>query len=151
MIWSILSFELVCEFLVRPSLRSYRALIRTDKAFTPTTARHINTFHLICEGVALLLYIPNVSCVLAGTCDDKLFLSGAEAAKWAVTSPNDAKATISRFLLGLTFLRTFGLVRHWKQMWINYTFEGRTDSKPESCKSIKVYFAHVVSKSCAIF
>jgi hypothetical protein len=32
-------------------------------------------------------------------------------------------------MLGLTFLRTFGLVRHWKQMWINHTFES---SKGES-------------------
>lgn len=97
---------------------------------------------MICEMVALILYVPPVFCVLtSGQCEDRML--GAQDALWAVTSPDAAKAALGRFTLGLTFLRTFGLVRHWKQMWINHTFEGR---KPESSKSNQSFSEHSLSQ-----
>ena len=50
---------------------------------------------------------------------------------WALTSSKLSKAVAGRFLVGLTFLRSFGLARHWKQMWLNHTYEG---NDRERCK-----------------
>lgn len=116
-VWSILVVELLFEFLIRPS--NYRELVTSDKAFAPTTARHINRYHLLCEALALILYIPDVSCAASKSCSS----IGGYPPLWAITSLSFWKAAAGRFLLGLTFLRAFGLVRHWKQMWINHTFE----------------------------
>jgi len=118
-VWSILTIELMFEFLIRPS--NYYALVMSDKAFAPTTARHINRFHLVCESLALILYIPEVSCILSKTCSYEYII--VQSPLWAILSRNGWKAALGRFLLGLTFLRAFGLVRHWKQMWINHTFD----------------------------
>lgn len=123
-VWVILVLELAIEVLIRPP--NYGALMTTDKAFAPSTARHINRFHLVFEIIALALYIPQVSCSLSATCQDGLFrpfLDRARAPLWALTSLHDSEAVLGRLDLGLTFLRAFGLIRHWKQMWINYTFE----------------------------
>jgi hypothetical protein len=40
----------------------------------------------------------------------------------AILGPSHGDAAKGRFILGLTSLRFFGVIRHWKQMWINNTF-----------------------------
>ena len=40
----------------------------------------------------------------------------------AVIGETHAQSARGRFFLGLTALRLFGLIRHWKQMFINNTF-----------------------------
>jgi len=123
-VWSILVIELIFEFFIRP--RSYHDLIKSDKAFAPATARYINRYHLICEALALILYIPEVSCSVSRSCKSINYI-GTEAPLWAITSVSGWKAALGRFLLGLTFLRAFSLVRHWKQMWINHTYDKKDD------------------------
>lgn len=125
-----MAIELLFEFLVRPP--EYEHTMQTDKAFSPATARHVNFFHLFCESLALIFYLPQIICPFQNSCRDGQFLPShlASPAIAAVTSPHDGHAALGRFMLSLTFLRTFGLVRHWKQMWINSTYENRCQ---ESC------------------
>lgn len=51
-------------------------------------------------------------------------LSLVQASIDAITSQSTWKAAAGRVVIGLTFLRVFGLVRHWKQMWLSHTFVG---------------------------
>jgi hypothetical protein len=126
----MLGFELLFEYLIRPS--DYNEMIASDKAFAPSTARHINSFHLFFESLSLLLFIPNLPCVFQRKCADDVYFSAVWASTRAVTDKNGAIAAFARFCLGLNFLKAFGLFRHWKQMWINRTFER---GKTTSCKS----------------
>jgi hypothetical protein len=45
-----------------------------------------------------------------------------DAALSATLGTSSARAAFGRFRIGLAALRLFGLVRHWKQMWIKNTF-----------------------------
>ena len=126
--WAILLIELVFEVLIRPS--NYYSLIKSDKAFAPSTARYINRFHLVCESLALALFIPTASCSMAQTCSNSFNMS--TSALWSLTSTEDWEAAVGRLALGLTFLRAFGLVRHWKQMWIDFTFEQGKEKRSKS-------------------
>jgi hypothetical protein len=126
-VWVVLIVELFLEFLIRP--KHYQELVRSDKAFAPSTARLLNRFHFVCESLSLLLYIPQAYCGLSANC-----FNGNGASRrtlWALTSSNLSEAIAGRFLAGLTFLRSFGLARHWKQMWLNHTYD-RSDK--ERCK-----------------
>lgn len=123
----VLFLELVFECMIRPS--DYRALIETDKAYAPLTARNINRFHIGFELIALLMFIPSIICIATDTCGDRIWFNGMEAAVSAVKSEDAWRATIGRFSLSLTFLRSFGLVRHWKQMWILHTLEGKNSNE----------------------
>lgn len=138
-VWIILGLELLFEYLIRPS--DYHDLIRSDKAFAPSTARHINSFHLFFESLSLLLFIPQLPCVFnRRQCGDDILFSSVWASVHAVYESDLRTAAFARGCLGLTFLKAFGLFRHWKQMWINRTFErGTTDS----CKSSFVVFFSV--------
>jgi hypothetical protein len=129
-VWIILGLELFFEFLIRPE--DYHELITSDKAFAPSTARHINSFHLFFESLSLLLFIPQLPCVFKQQCGDDIYFSAIWASIHAVTDHDGARAAWARARLGLTFLKAFGLFRHWKQMWINRTFER---GKTNSCKS----------------
>ncbi len=40
----------------------------------------------------------------------------------AILGDTHGEAARGHFLMGVTALRFFGVVRHWKQMWINNTF-----------------------------
>ena len=125
-VWVILGLELLFEFLIRPV--DYHELINSDKAFAPATARHINSFHLFFESLSLLLFIPQLPCVFRGQCGDDIYFSAIWASIHSVTDINGTSAAFARSRLGLTFLKAFGLFRHWKQMWINRTFEsGKTE------------------------
>jgi len=139
-VWCILVLELAFEFLLRPS--NYDSLISADKAYAPSTARHINRYHLFFEASALLLFIPTAQCVFRNTCRDSIYLSGIESAISSVKSTEGWRAALGRLSNGLIFLRCFGLVRHWKQMWIAHTFEGNHDSEGGKC-SIQDAFGNI--------
>jgi hypothetical protein len=121
-VWIILAIELIFEFIIRPP--NYFDLMQSEKAFAPATARHINRYHLFCEVLALLLFIPQMSCVFDNFCGESMPLSLVQASIDAITSQSTWKAAAGRVVIGLTFLRVFGLVRHWKQMWLSHTFVG---------------------------
>lgn len=118
--WGILALELIFECLIRPS--NYQQLVASDKAYAPSTARHINSFHLICEFIALALFIPEFYCLGTGVCGKRIPFSGVNSALNAVLGPTKGESVLGRFCIGLNSLRIFGLVRHWKIMWINRTF-----------------------------
>lgn len=127
--------ELVFEYAIRPA--GYHRLIKSDKAYAPSTARHINRFHLVCEFFALLLFIPQFSCIVnPEVCGERAPGSLSFAALLAVLGTSKRMSSLGRFIIGLSFLRVFGLVRHWKKMWINDTFYGANG--PENCKHVDV-------------
>lgn len=112
--------ELIIEWLIRPD--NYGQLVNSDKAYAPSTARHINSFHMIFEAIALLLFIPQFDCLLTKECGKRILFSGVDSALNAVLGPTKAKSVFGRFVIGLSALRIFGLIRHWKNMWINRTY-----------------------------
>ncbi|KAG7349730.1 adenylate cyclase family protein [Nitzschia inconspicua] len=120
-VWIVLALELIFEIMIRPS--NYYQLIRSDKAFAPSTARYISNFHLVFESLALLTYIPEFACIGdPESCTRKAFFSRVKASADAILGPTHGDAAWGRLILGLTSLRFFGVIRHWKQMWINNTF-----------------------------
>jgi hypothetical protein len=133
-VWVILAVELLLELMIRPF--NYRELIHSDKAFAPATARHINLYHFVCESLALVLYIPDAICGLSRDCSGGLSLAASQAPLLATTSLSRGKAMLGRIAVGLVFLRSFGLARHWKQMWLNHNFEG---GNRESCKCYDMF------------
>ena len=118
-VWSILVLELLFEVLIRP--KGYSVLIESDKAFAPSTARHINLFHLVFETLALATFVPEFQCVGDDFCQRQTVFSRAQASMDSILGATHADAARGRFLLGLTVLRMFSVVRHWKQMWIGNT------------------------------
>ena len=124
MVWGILALELLFEVIIRP--KNYSELIASEKAFAPSVARHINRFHLIFEFLALLTFIPEFNCLVhggMGMCDRISHFDRVQASMDAVLGRSNAAAARGHFLLSITALRFFGVVRHWKQMWINNTFQ----------------------------
>lgn len=121
-VWSVLVLELIFEVIIRPP--RYSELIQSDRAFAPSTARYINRFHLIFEGIALITYVPNFACLSADDiCWRESRFSRVMASMDAIVGETHAQSAKGRFFLGLTVLRLFGLIRHWKQMFINNTFQ----------------------------
>ncbi len=110
------------EVFIRPS--EWRALIRSEKAFLPSTCRYLSTFHLIAETVALILFIPEFSCVLTGdTCGgERNRITLGELDIQALYGPTKADSFWGNLYLCMLRLRIFGLVRHWTKMWLNCTF-----------------------------
>jgi len=88
------------------------------------TARNINRYHLVCETLGLLLFIPNFPCVFDDNCGERIQCSNIWASLLAVTDDNGGKAAVGHIFLGLNFLRVFGLVRHWKQTWLDHAGQG---------------------------
>lgn len=121
--------ELFFEWLIRPS--NYHQLHLSEKAYSPTVARHINTFHLITETIALLLFVPEFDCLATRECGKRIPFGGIDAALRAIFGPTRAEGALGRFSIGLTALRMVGLVRHWKIMWINRTFRDHSISVSE--------------------
>jgi hypothetical protein len=151
-VWIILVFELVFQVLIRPS--DYHDILHTEKAFLPSTARHINSFHLTYEALALILFFPHVICTLSTKCVDGPFLSRAKAPLLALTSASRFEAVLGRLDLSLTFLRAFGLIRHWKQMWIRSAFEAEKKdegtSTPPSGKQFLSCLGKVSCVNCSL-
>jgi hypothetical protein len=130
-VWLILLFELVLEYLLRPT--DYSELITSDRAFAPATARYVNLFHLVFELLGLILFIPRIPCAFTkARCGLRTTFSPINAALNSIKSSQGWRSAGGRFYLGLTYLRAFGLVRHWKQMWINHTFDDRSDQ--DTCR-----------------
>ena len=124
-IWVILILELIFEIMIRP--KDYWQLIRSDKAYKPSTARYINQLYVVGEAIALVTYIPEIVCIknttevcLGSGFFGRFTLEHASAA--AVLGPTRLNSLLGRIVLGSMALRFFGVIRHWKQMLINQTF-----------------------------
>jgi hypothetical protein len=120
-VWCILMAELLFELFIRPD--GFQDLIVSDKAYAPTTVRFINAFHLIIESASLFCFIPEFYCLFSGiSCSKRLDFSFFNAALMGVTGPSRLEFFYGKAFFALIRLRVFGLVRHWKKMWINNTF-----------------------------
>jgi hypothetical protein len=121
-IWTILCLELIFEVFIRPD--GYHKLIRSDKAFTPTTVRYISALHLLVEFFSLICFVPEFVCLFQTqtTCDGRPVFSFLHSTMLALTGPNRGRALAGRAFYAIMRLRVFGLVRHWKNMWINAKF-----------------------------
>lgn len=121
-VWCILICELLFEIFIRPD--GYSELIISDKAYAPTTVRFINAFHLLVESISLLCFIPEFYCLISQelACDNKLNFSFFNAALTGVIGPTSLDFFYGKAYFALIRFRVFGLVRHWKKMWINNTF-----------------------------
>jgi len=120
-VWSILSLELFLEWIIRP--KDYFEQILSEKSFSPPTARNINSFHLIFESISLFLYVPEFFAFCSGATDHPIPFSLMWGSIRAVLGPTKWLSAAGRFCVGLRTLRMFGLIRHWKKMWINCAFE----------------------------
>ena len=116
-VWSALVLELILELIVRP--KGYSDLIQSDRAFSPSTARHISRFHIVFESIALVTYIPEFRCIGSELCESDSVFSRVALSLDIITGESQGVSARGRFLLGLTVLRLFGPIRHWKQMFIN--------------------------------
>jgi len=112
------------EVFIRPS--EWRALIRSDKAFLPSTCRYLSTFHLVAEMIALILFIPEFFCLFSGdgdTCGgERSGITLGELVIQALFGPTKRESFYGNAYLCMLRLRIFGLVRHWTKMWLNCTF-----------------------------
>ena len=117
-VWSILSLQLIFEIFIRPD--DYRALIKSEKAFMPTTARFISGFHLVVEAISLAFFVPEFLCLFQPdvACDERPHFSLAQATLLAINGPTRLKAIAGRAFYACIRLRVFGLVRLWKNMWL---------------------------------
>eukprot|EP00531_Pseudo-nitzschia_arenysensis_P016933 CAMPEP_0116141452 /NCGR_PEP_ID=MMETSP0329-20121206/14390_1 /TAXON_ID=697910 /ORGANISM="Pseudo-nitzschia arenysensis, Strain B593" /LENGTH=1340 /DNA_ID=CAMNT_0003636637 /DNA_START=322 /DNA_END=4340 /DNA_ORIENTATION=- len=121
-VWLILVMELVVGVFVRPE--GWNNLVRSDKAYTPQTRRHIANVHLIVESISLLFFVPVFYCIFSNetSCSERIRFSFLEAALAAVLGRSLSQAFYGRFLYGIVRLRVFALVRHWRNLWLNNTF-----------------------------
>lgn len=121
-VWFALVIELIMEVFIRPS--EWRALIKSDKAFFPSTCRYLSTFHLIAETVSLIFFIPEFMCVFSEKpCGGiRNGLSLGELVISALFGPSKLDSFYGNAYLCMLRLRIFGLVRHWTKMWLNCTF-----------------------------
>ena len=122
LVWIVLACELLLEIFIRPD--GYKALIKSDKAYLPSTVRYLNTFHLVSEMVSLVFFIPEFFCLFdsSKTCGDRYSFSLANACIMSLYGPDRLHAFYGTAFLCILRLRIFGLVRHWTKMWINNTF-----------------------------
>ncbi|KAL7581269.1 hypothetical protein ACA910_006040 [Epithemia clementina (nom. ined.)] len=120
-VFLVLLLELLFEVFIRPD--GYKKLIISEKAFSPQTVRFINAFHFVVETFSLLIFIPEFYCLFShDSCSTRFKFSFFNAALVAVTGPTRAQSTYGRAYFALVRLRIFGVVRHWKNMWITNTF-----------------------------
>lgn len=109
------------EVFIRPN--GYRALIRSDRAYLPSTVRYLNTFHLVSEMISLIFFIPEFICLFGSkSCGDRYAFSLANACLMSLYGPDRLHAFYGTAFICILRLRIFGLVRHWTKMWINNTF-----------------------------
>ena len=121
-VFCVLLLELLFELFIRPD--GYQQLIISDKAYAPTTVRFINAFHLFVESISLFCFIPEFYCLFSKNmqCDERLRFSFFNAALMGVVGPTTLHYFYGTAYFALVRFRVFGLVRHWKKMWINNTF-----------------------------
>jgi len=120
-VWLLLLFEVGIEIFIRPN--GYHGIIRSDKAFAPTTARVLSCVHLFFELFSLLLFIPEFICLFTNdSCGTRYPMSVHSAVLHTLIGPTKLKTFYGHAMLALVRLRVFGLVRHWRNMWITNTF-----------------------------
>ena len=120
-VWLILVLELLFEVFIRPD--GYRDLIVSDKAYAPTTVRFINAFHVTVESISLALFVPEFWCLIQSeSCSMRYPFSFQSAIIMAVIGPSRLETFYGQAYLALIRLRVFGLVRHWRNMWITNAF-----------------------------
>ena len=110
------------EVFIRPS--EWGDLIRSEKAFLPSTCRYLSTFHLIAESIALIFFIPEFLCVFnSENCGGERnnYTLGEMVIK-ALFGPEKLQSFYGNAYLCMIRLRIFGLVRHWTKMWLSCTF-----------------------------
>jgi hypothetical protein len=134
-VWAVLILELACEVFIRPD--GYQALLFSDKAYAPTTVRYLHSVHLVIELFSLLLYISEFACIFTGeSCSQRLPLTFYNAALLGVIGPSFREVFLGHGYIALVRLRVFGMVRHWRNMWITRTFIDMTwRTQPESIVS----------------
>lgn len=117
----MLVVELALETFIRPD--GYYVLLRSEKAYYPSTARFINNFHLGGEIVSLIFFSPDFTCLFSRySCGVRTPFSYFNAAFTAVLGPTRLKVVFGRLYIAVLRLRVFGMVRHWRNMWIRSTF-----------------------------
>ena len=113
--------ELLFETLIRPP--DYRALLFSEKAYAPSTARYIRNFHLFFEFVALAFFAPEFRCFSPNFRYGEAFpFSLLSASLKVMLSPGQTEKLWGNLFFFVQRLRIFALVRHWKKMWINHMF-----------------------------
>jgi len=126
--WCVLVVELLFQLFVRPE--GYRDLIFSEKAFSPSTVRYINAFHLFVESLSLAIYLPEFLCLFNGqSCGQALPFSFHHAAIIGVIGPRASDVFYGHAYVALIRLRVFSMVRHWRNFWIAKTFVN-TKSRP---------------------
>lgn len=127
-IWFILFLELIFEVFIRPD--NYSALIQSEKAYMPTTARFISGAHLAIEAVSLAFFVPEFLCLFQEDlqCDERRHFSFGYATLLAISGPTRSQSFLGRCFYACIRLRIFSLVRHWKNRWLNkkYIMRGRS-------------------------
>lgn len=124
-VWAFLVMELFLEWMIRPP--DYYHLVESEKAYAPSTARSINSFHMFFELLSLALYIPEFICLGSNNCGDLTPFSALWASITSVLGPTLWDSCLGHFCIGLRTLRMFALVRHWKKMRINNTLSDGTN------------------------
>ena len=120
-VWLVLVLELLMEVFIRPA--GYYKLIRSEKAYLPSTVRYLNSFHLITEMISLIFFIPEFMCLFSTkNCGDRFSFSLANSCLMSLYGPTRLQAFYGTSYICIMRLRIFGLVRHWCKMWINNTF-----------------------------
>jgi hypothetical protein len=121
-IWIILFLELILEVFIRPD--GYHDMMESDKAYSPTTARFISELHFVVEFLSLLFFIPEFLCLFSTniTCDGRPAFSFLHSSMLTVTGPTRLHSFAGRCFHACIRLRVFGLVRHWKNYWVNQNF-----------------------------
>ncbi len=120
-VWVVLVFELISEVFIRPE--GYQGLLISEKAFSPTTVRYINTIHLVVELLALCVFIPEFFCLFTNySCSERLPFSFFNAVLIGVIGPTYKNVFLGHAYIALVRIRIFGMVRHWKNMWVTRTF-----------------------------
>ena len=120
-VWVVLICELFGEVFIRPD--GYQGLLISDKAFTPSTVRYINTIHFVVELLALCVYIPEFFCLFTNySCGERLPFSFYNAVLYGVIGPSYTNVLLGHAYIALVRIRIFCIVRHWKNMWVTRTF-----------------------------
>ena len=112
-VWIVLVMELVVETYIRPS--GYRTLIRSEKAYLPSTVRYLNTFHLVTEMISLAFFAPEFLPLF----NADLNFSLGNATLMSIYGPDGKSAFYGTAFICMLRLRIFGVCRHWQNMWIN--------------------------------
>jgi hypothetical protein len=77
---------------------------------------------MVFESIALITYIPEFRCFGNEICERGSGFSRVTASLDFLLGESRGISARGRFLLGLTALRLFGPIRHWKHMFINDNF-----------------------------